>query len=137
MLSVRAFGFFPLVTSAMVVIDPSNDFTYFTWSNICHPNPVHHPYSLYRLVVCITVVVLVYCIPFILITVTYVKIFTAAKGNSVCTRRNSVSSIRYNSASSIYGRNLLTIESQSRKASSVIGNSDQFSLAHLNMDISL
>ena len=97
-----------LVTSLMVVMDPHTTITYFTWSRTCQPQPSLHPYSSYRLWVCVAVVVIVYFIPFIIITVTYVRIFTAARGNSVRTRRNSVSSLRRSSVTSAYGKNVLT-----------------------------
>ena len=96
-----------IITSLMVVFDPDTITTYFTWSNTCVPQASLHPYSLYRLCVCVTVVLLVYLVPFLIITVTYVKIFSAAKGNSVRTRRNSISSMRRGSLTSIYGRNVL------------------------------
>ena len=83
-----------LVTSLVVVMDPHTTITYFTWSRTCQPQPFLHPYSSYRLRVCVAVVVIVYFIPFTIITMTYVRIFTAARGNSIRTRRNSVSSMR-------------------------------------------
>ena len=92
----------------MVVMDPHTTITYFTWSKTCQPHPSLHPYSSYRLWVCVAVVIIVYFIPFIIITVTYVRIFTAARGNSVRTRRNSISSLRRSSVTSVYGRNALT-----------------------------
>ena len=97
-----------LITSLMVVMDPHTTITYFTWSRTCQPQPFLHPYSSYRLWVCVGVVVIVYFIPFIIITVTYVRIFTAARGNSVRTRRNSVSSLRRSSVTSVYGKNVLS-----------------------------
>ena len=97
-----------LVTSMVVVMDPHTTITYFTWSRTCQPQPFLHPYSSYRLWVCVAVVVIVYFIPFTIITVTYVRIFTAARGNSVRTRRNSVSSLRRVSVSSMQGKNVLS-----------------------------
>ena len=97
-----------MITSLMVVMDPDTTTTYFTWSNTCRPQPSLHPYSPYRLWMCMTVVVIIFFIPFLIITVTYVRIFTAARGNSVRTRRNSISSVRRSSVTSMYGKNVLS-----------------------------
>ena len=96
-----------IITSLMVVFDPDTITTYFPWSTTCVPQPSLHPYSLYRLCVCVTVVLIVYCVPFLIIIVTYVRIFSAARGNSVRTRRNSISSVRRSSVTSIQGHNVL------------------------------
>lgn len=95
------------ITSLVVVMDPTTDatITYFTWSRTCQPL---HPYSNYKLWVCVVVVVIVYFIPFTVITVTYVRIFTAARGNSIRTRRNSVSSLRRTSVSSMHRQAILS-----------------------------
>ena len=95
-----------LLTSFLMMMDLSKEVTHFTWPIDCqHPSS----YSLYKMVVHITLVILIYLIPFILITVTYVKIFLVAKGNSVRTRRNSLSSLRCNSLSSLNGKTILTV----------------------------
>jgi len=96
-----------LIVSCVVVMDPTTTTTYFTWSRSCQPDPTIHPYSSYRLGVCGIVVLLVYCIPITIITITYVRIFTAARGNSVRTRRNSASSLRRTSVTSFQGRSVL------------------------------
>ena len=52
-----------LVTYLVVVMDPHTTITYFTWSRTCQPQPFLHPYSSYRLWVCVAVVVTSYHSP--------------------------------------------------------------------------
>ena len=109
--------FLSIAASVLVISDPETTITYFTWSHTCTPKPHLHPYSGYRLVVCLSVVVIVYFLPFTLITFTYLRIFTAARGNSVRTRRNSISSLRRNSVTSTHGRSVLSASQSPRKLS--------------------